>query len=75
METSPRPEKSSRPSALGNFLSGMETDKEEFSGSPVFPLETSLVEWKLFKRGHDATQRVNLGNFLSGMETASLFAR
>ena len=35
---------------LGNFLSGMETEQREVGVHVVFALETSLVEWKPYRR-------------------------
>ena len=49
METAVLNELSMQKKALGNFLSGMETTCVHTWGiHHVLPLETSLVEWKLF---------------------------
>ena len=56
--------------SLGNFLSGMETERWLWlSFRWAVALETSLVEWKLLERVETDRVGVLLGNFLSGMET------
>ena len=58
---------------LGNFLSGMETLASPLPFSGVFPLETSLVEWKHLPNSVSGAHVTGLGNFLSGMETGVVF--
>ena len=58
---------------LGNFLSGMETEKFRKDGTcEVSTLETSLVEWKPTLAAGMQGGLTSLGNFLSGMETSLL---